>query len=315
MLAGWRVEASYEVEWRFSSSAELDPGRGQTYFVAMLRLSLAAALCALIVAGDSAAPHARQAAPARPEFEVVSIKRNEGGDAGGIRNLPDGTFQMTNQPIRSIILAASPVATREVAGMPDWMIRERYDITAKPPAGTTVEQRREMFRSMFADRFKLVAHVEQQEREVFDLVRSREDRRLGPNLAPSSLDCAPRPDAPPAPPAAAPVTMEERRGRCGLSLTPGSAVSGGVTMDTFALTLSGRAGGVVTNKTGLPGYWAVELTFSPRPLSAAADPSAPADAAPDFFTALQEQLGLRLERSRAMVPVFVIDRIERPTEN
>lgn len=261
-------------------------------------------LSAILLAAVTIAPPLISA-QAPPAFEVVSIKRNtSGSDAAGIRTLPDGTFQMVNQPIRSIILAASPVQTREVEGMPDWMLRERYDITAKPPAGSTAEQRQQMFRTMFADRFKLVGHVEQRERDVFDMVMARPDRRMGPLLTPSVLECARQANTPP-PPATGALTLEQRRTRCGLSLAPGSAVSGGVTMDTFALTLSSRAGALVMNKTGLPGYWAVELTFA----------NGPGDTAPEFFTALQEQLGIRLDKTRAMLPVFVIDSIERPSEN
>ena len=99
---------------------------------------------------------------------------------------------MTNQPIRSIILSASPVPVREVEGLPDWVDRERYDVTAKPPAGARQQQRREMMQNMFAERMMLKAHVEEQERDVFALVLGRSDGRLGPHLKPSTLDCGPR---------------------------------------------------------------------------------------------------------------------------
>jgi Protein of unknown function (DUF3738) len=80
-------------------------------------------------------------------FDVVSIKRNIlGPEAGaGMRTLPDGTLVMTNQPITSIIMSASPVPAREVVGLPDWAMTERYDVTVKPPAGSTREQRRQMW--------------------------------------------------------------------------------------------------------------------------------------------------------------------------
>lgn len=133
------------------------------------------------------------------QFEVVSIKRHVTLEAsGGIQTLPDGTMIMINQPIASLIRGAAPVPVREVIGAPDWVNTERYDVTTKPPAGSTAEQRREMPRRMFADRMKLVAHVEQRERDTFALVLARRDGKLGPNLKPSTLDCAPRPAPNPA---------------------------------------------------------------------------------------------------------------------
>ena len=105
------------------------------------------------------------------EFDVVSIKHvDELRQSGGMRTLPDGTAMMMNQPLFSLVGAASPVPVtpRDIVGIPDWMMRERYDVTAKPPAGLTREQLRTMmpvmWRAMFADRMKLVAHIEQRER-------------------------------------------------------------------------------------------------------------------------------------------------------
>ena len=159
--------------------------------------------CATLLAAAlfSAGLAAQTSAPARPlQFDVVSIKRSApDATSGGIRRLPDGTLVMTNQPIRGIIMSASPVPTREVVGAPDWVNTERYDVTAKPPAGTTREQRAEMMRNMFAERMMLLGHVEQRERNTFALVVARSDGRLGPQLKPSTLDCTagPRTGAPP----------------------------------------------------------------------------------------------------------------------
>ena len=250
-----------------------------------------------------------------PQFDIVSIKRvDEVRDTGGMRTLPDGTFMMMNQPMGSLVNLAAPVPLRDVVGMPDWMTRDRYDVTVKPPAVLTLEQRREqwplMWRAMFADRMKLEAHVEQRERDVFALVLAREDGRLGPNLKPSTLDCTPRP--PDAAAASPPQGLPDRQNRCGLSMSAGLIVSGGITMDRLVPSLRGLAGGEVENRTGLQGDYAVTLRFSaPRQPNA----DAPIDDAPEFFTALREQLGLKLERSKKMMPVFVIDHIERPSEN
>jgi uncharacterized protein (TIGR03435 family) len=231
-----------------------------------------------------------------------------------MRTLPDGTFMMTNQPIRSIILAASPVPTREVAGAPDWVNTERYDIIAKPPAGATREETSLMWRALFADRMKLAAHIEEQERTTFALVLARADGRLGPQLKPSTLDCGSRPAGSPPQPAAPPASFTHFVNRCGMAGNGTSIISGGITMEQFARSLSGRAGGLVNDATSLPGFYALTLTFA-RPRG----PNTPLDTipddAPDFFTALQEQLGLKLKPEKSKVPIFIVDHIERPSAN
>jgi uncharacterized protein (TIGR03435 family) len=261
--------------------------------------------------------------PAAVEFDVVSIKRvDELRSSGGMRILPDGTVMMTNQPIGALVNAASPVPVtpRDIVGMPDWLMRDRYDVTVKPPADLTREQRQEMipmmWRAMFADRMKLVAHIEQREKDAFALVLARSDGRLGPELKPSTLDCTPNPNATPAPPPQTIPSPEERQNRCGISMIRGLIVSGGATLDQIARSVSGMAGGETINRTGLTGWYSLKLAFSlQRPAGASPDANASVDDAPDLSTALQEQLGLKLQREKKMTPVFVIDHIERPSEN
>jgi uncharacterized protein (TIGR03435 family) len=253
----------------------------------------------------------------RHEFDVISIKRGA-PDAGGssMRTLPDGTSIMVNVAIRQFITAAAPVSVREVIGLPDWAQTERYDVTAKPPAGSTSEQQRQMWRSAFEDRMKLVAHVEEREQDVFALVVARSDGRLGPQLRPSTLDCSPKPPGtPPAPPPPPATSDSDYLNRCGGRFGNGMIVSGGITMDSLVLSFAGLAGRQVFNRTGFSGNYALTLKFSrPAPRGTSQDAPSPDDA-PDFFTALQEQLGLKLQPEKALVPVFVIDRIERPTDN
>jgi uncharacterized protein (TIGR03435 family) len=252
-----------------------------------------------------------QIATAGAQYDVVSIKPNKSeiGAGGGMQYLPDGTFMMTNQPIGSIILGASPVPVREVSGLPNWANKDRYDIIAKPPAGSTREQRAEMMRNMFIERMKLVGHVEEQERTTFALVVARSDGRLGPQLKPSTLDCE-------RPPSTGSQDRAPDRGeaqnRCGLSMGQGTIVSGGTTIDRLVYSLGGLAGGLVNDRTGLTGSYAVTLRFAPPGLRA---DTAPLDDAPQFVTALQEQLGLKLQPEKTRVPVFIIDHIERPTPN
>jgi uncharacterized protein (TIGR03435 family) len=248
------------------------------------------------------------------QFDVVSIKRspNDAG-GGGIRSLPDGTMIMTNHPIRSIILSASPVPAREVEGLPDWVDRERYDVTLKPPVGPGRQQRREMMRNMFAERMMFEAHVEERERDVFALVLARSDGRLGPELKPSTLDCGPRPPGSPPPPPPT-FTAAEAQGVCGGLVGQGAIVSGGLLLDSFVINISGAAGRQVVNRTGLQGFYALTLRWAvPRPPGATDAPVD--DNYPDFFTALQEQLGLKLQPEKMLMPILIVDHIERPTEN
>jgi bla regulator protein blaR1 len=252
-----------------------------------------------------------QVATVGAQFDVVSIKphKNDPSAGGGIQTLPDGTFVMTNHPIRSIILGASPVPVREVSGLPNWANADGYDIVAKPPAGSTREQRAEMMRNMFIERMKLVGHVEEQERTTFALVIARSDGRLGPQLKPSTLDCERLPSAGPQ---AGPPDPGDAQNRCGLSMGQGAIVSGGITIDRLVHSLGGLAGGLVNDRTGLKGWYAVTLRYAPPGLRA---DTVPPDDAPQFVTALQEQLGLKLQPEKTRVPIFVIDHIERPTPN
>jgi len=98
-----------------------------------------------------------------------------------------------------------------------------------------------------------------------------------------------------------------------MAMGNGMFVSGGMTMDQFVGSLAGLAGGLVNNRTGLQGYYALTLKYSPPRLTTQNE--AAADDAPDILTALQEQLGLKLRREKTMVPVFVVDHIERPSDN
>ena len=248
------------------------------------------------------------------EFDVVSIKRvTEVRGRSGTRSLPDGSEVLDNIAAAGFVRAASPVKVREVLGLPEWANTERFDVTVKPPAGASEEQRKAMWRAMLADRFKLAAHIEPRERTAYALVAARNDRRLGPELKLSALDCTPRPKAPPAPDT--PIRLSDFKSRCGWAVNGTSITSGGMSMNQLAQALEGDVDADVENRTGLDGWYAVALTYAPPlRLTGPGNSDTPGDA-PDIFTAVQEQLGLKLVREKKMMPVFVVDHIERPTEN
>jgi len=246
----------------------------------------------------------------------VSIKRViEVRNGMAARTLPDGSQVMSNLPVAGFVREASPVKVREVFGLPEWAQTERFDVTVKPPPGVNELSRRAMWRAMFVDRMKLSAHVEQRERTIYALVTARSNGKLGPQLKASALDCTPRPETPPAP--GTPVRVSDFKSRCGYGMNGTSIVSGGMSMDQMAQALQGEVDADVENRTGLQDRYVVDLQYAPplRITGAAADAERATGERPDIFTAVQEQLGLKLVREKKMMPVFVVDHIERPTEN
>ena len=270
----------------------------------------------LMLAVWSAVTATAFAQSATPQFEVVSIKRvTEVRRGGGFRTLPDGSQVLNNIPVSGFIREGSPIKVREVFGLPDWANTDRFDVTVKPAAGSTEEQRRSMWGAMFVERMKLAAHIEQRERTVYALVMARDDGKFGPQMKGSTLDCTPRPETPPTP--GAPVRITDFKSRCGYAMNGTSIVSGGMSMDQLARALDGEVDADVQNRTGLLGWFVVDLTYAPplRITGAAADAERASGDLPDIFTAVQEELGLKFVREKKMMPVYVVDHIERPTEN
>ena len=254
-----------------------------------------------------------------PEFEISSIKRNLGTTAGtDVKQLPDGTYSATNISIRNLLALGWPTENFEYQNLPDWAIRNSYDVTVKPPAGWSPAQIQEMWRALFRKRLKLEAHNDSRDTPIYALVVDRADRRLGPQLKRSPHDCAALAAAAAAAPVqtqATPPSEDEVMNSCRSLFLRNRTVSGGTLLSTFARALSSSGvGRLVEDRTGLEGYYALTLTFS-GPFRPGADvPADPGDA-PSIFIALQEQLGLRLEPARKQVQTVVIDHIEPPTEN
>jgi uncharacterized protein (TIGR03435 family) len=285
---------------------------------------------ALVSAGTDVFSQApAQSSQTGPTFDVVSIRRNTTNALGsnGSSERPDGGFTLINIPVGTLIARAyPPVAPVDMVGLPAWASSDRYDVSAASSLGRAApEDRIAMMRAMLADRFKLVAHVEKRVEPVYDLVLARSDRTLGPGIKPSEIDCVSKAAAeraaaeaaaaagappPPRPTPAfnAPVPP------CTVRMT-GPQMEGDMTMERLAVFLRAGAGRWVVDKTGLTGSYRVTLNFD-RMASLRGPDAAPAPGAPpSVFTAVQEQLGMRLESSRAMRDTLVVDRLERPTEN
>jgi uncharacterized protein (TIGR03435 family) len=247
-----------------------------------------------------------------PAFEVASIKPNRSSNAAGGFTTGGGRWQMVNKPIQSLILSAYPTVTFEIVGAPDWVTSEMYDVTAKAAGNPSDEQMMLMLRSLLAERFKFAAHYQKVERPAYALVVANKDRTLGPQLRRATVDCAALVAANPTP---------GQNGRPALPLASNGApvctymlsgpliVSGGRPIATLTGTLTSIVGRVVIDKTELAGNYEFTLRYSQSGVAAASGN------APSIFTALQEQLGLKLEPQRTEVDVVVIDHIERPTED
>jgi bla regulator protein blaR1 len=287
----------------------------------------------LLVAGmlTLASVHAQQAPTASPVFEVASIKRNNSGEGNMTRGMqPGGRMTFVNVPLRQLIIAAYQVQPYQISGGPSWLNSDRFDIIAKAEGNATPEQTNLMLRSLLADRFKLVVHTEQREMSVYSLVKARPDGKLGDKLTPAAVDCGPGgrgrggpPPAPPTGPGAARGPQGPLMG-CGAMIAPGRIIMSGQPVAQFATLLGNQVGRPVIDKTGLSGGYDLEVVFLPEggrggPVGApppGAPPLPPIDPdAPSLFTALQEQLGLKLESERGPVDVIVIDSVQQPTED
>jgi bla regulator protein blaR1 len=279
---------------------------------------------------------AQTAAPVTPTFEVASVKPNNSGEPFVRLGLqPGGRFIAQNVPARELIRFAFNVQAFQLDGGPGWLTSHRFDITAQAPsdlegaAATGPGQLRPvqlMLQALLADRFRLKAHRETKDVPVYNLVLARADGKLGPRLERSTVDCAALArgratatgrgsgaQTPPLPPRAG------DRPECAMTAGLASIVAGGVTIDEFARLLSGRTNRPVINKTDLSGNYAFTLEFTPDQMlpPAAVPPGVPVPSinpdGPSLFTAVQEQLGLKLDSARGRVEMVVIDSIDQPT--
>ena len=267
-------------------------------------------LAVLLFATATLAGYA-QSPPAAPSFEVASIKRNVSSEPGGYIRVEEGVrFNATGVPLSFILRQAYGVMENQIVNQPDWLTSERYDIRGKAPDGVEVyPNMAPLLRSLLRDRFGFQSHTEQRDLPTYDLVMARSDRRLGPKISQADFDCGARQTAAvPQAGLSGPV--------CNITFGPGRIFVRGFSIARFAGGLVSEVQRTVVDKTGLTGAWNFELLYTPdRPVSLNGAIVQPNPDAPSLFTAVQEQLGLKLESSRGPVDVLVIDRVNRPTED
>jgi len=281
----------------------------------MVRAVVAAALSA-----GTLDVHAQTAAsPAPVAFEVASVKANRDGPTGSSITRRGGSLNAVNVPLRALITLAYRLQGFQLVNAPDWIANERFDIVAKvdgnqPPAPPdSGPPDLNALRTLLADRFKLVAHRETRELDIYALVRTKPDGALGPALQQASGECA---RIGKAVASGAPIPTGPSAPYCGFNFGAGRIRFGATPVSALASGLAVRVGRYVVDRTGLTGPWDFELTFAAEPPPGLLPPgieAQPVDSnAPSLFTAIQEQLGLKLEAARGPVDVLVIDSVDRP---
>jgi bla regulator protein blaR1 len=256
---------------------------------------------ALFAQDTSGMPKA-MAADARPQLEVATIKPSQSREAGGsLKVNPSGLVNLMNFPVMVLIQFSYNVPRRQISGGPSWLESERFDIVGKPDmeGAPSMSQLRAMLLKLLADRFQLSLHHEKKQLSVYALTLGKG----GPKLTENTDN---------------PNGLPTFRGSGGLQ---GRNVLNS-TMAEFASDLQGRlADRPVVDQTGLGSRrYDFILKWTPdAPAMNGATGAPPAadnpDAPPDIFAAIQMQLGLKLESTKAPVDVIVIDHVGKPSEN
>jgi len=255
-------------------------------------------LCAAVISAQTS-----------PAFEAASVKPNKSGERGSRLGMsPNGRMTATNASLKQLITNAYNLRDFQVTGGPDWLDVDRFDIAATaghpilPTSGGPPQELFQMVKALLADRFKLVAHAETKDLPVYHLILARPDGKLGPRMHPAAVDCEAMMGRGATPPQTPPGEMPP----CGTRFSEGRLNLRGGLMPQIVRTLAGApgVGRLVMDKTGLAGSFDFDLEFSQDPGADAAGPS--------LFTALQEQLGLKLETARGPVEVLVIDSATQP---
>ena len=237
---------------------------------------------------------ALRSAPQRTSFDVVSIRPNNSDTRGTTTNLNGGTVVITNVTVRGLILQAYAVPDSQLMGGPDWMSSARFHIQAKVESGPIgVADFSLMLQSMMEDRFRLKAHRESREQPVFFLTVARGGHKMKAREGGLAV--------------AGPGAIAQ-----GAALTSGGPagveiVGSGIAMARLANMIASRVQRFVVDNTELKGLYDLKLTFVPATTLESTGVS--------LATALQEELGLRLDSGRGPVQVLVVDDIQQPTEN
>jgi uncharacterized protein (TIGR03435 family) len=256
---------------------------------------------------------AQDAAPPL-SFEVVTVKPSNGGDHRLIRFVPGGGAQMTGMTLKSLIAFAYDIQEFQISGGSGWVKSDRFDIVAKSDRGrsesvpddmakmtdeqakTVQEQMQQKLQALLADRFQLSIHRETKEQPLYALVIGKSGSKL--------------------------QESQSKHDARHMMMGGGDFEGQGVPLEMLTAALSRQLGRPVIDHTRLKGHYDFKLEWTPEPgqsggpLPPGVEGPPPADLnGPSLFTAIQEQLGLRLESQKGPVDVLVVDRVEKPSEN
>jgi uncharacterized protein (TIGR03435 family) len=323
-LRGSRLERRLSSIWRAALTSKTNRGFMQNpqAFRRTFLLAIGAVGAVSALRAQAPAPDSKPAA-----FDVATIKPHKPGDhASSSFVQPGGRYTATNVTLRMLMRTAYEAHEDQVIGGPNWTSSERFDIVGKAegnrPTTTFRDQARLMLRQLLADRFKLALHHEIRDISIYALVIARRDGKLGPQLRPSNAaDCtatkAPNPSASTAPNPDTPgfIQFDSLPCRAGFS-REGHVAARTIIFSAFVTGLSNWTDRLVFDHTGLAGTFDWDLQWMPESLAPDL-PNAvndrPSDAGISLFTAVKEQLGLKLEPTKGPVDVLVIDHVEQPT--
>jgi uncharacterized protein (TIGR03435 family) len=256
-------------------------------------------------------------------FEVASVKPSQPGASRGPIGFEGERLVVTAWTLPELMTLAYGQGTTfyrfQISGGPDWLDRERFDITATIAPSKVAAPNPllllDMLKALLAERFKLAVREETKEAPIYALTLASRDGQLGPKLRRSTYPC-PEPGAPPPP-------DPERQKNCMSSIGYGTLIARGIPIEQLALSMANfyGIGRLVVDRTGLTGRFDMDMEWAPlTQFRQPGNVDPPADfadravnALPTIFVALREQLGLALESQRGPVPSVVIDRAERPS--
>jgi len=248
---------------------------------------------------DPPPPVVPMAADASPGFEVATIKPSNPDTPGKLFRLNGRNFSTINTTVNDLITYAYGLHARQITGGPPWFETEKFDLAGIPdkPGSPNQQQLKIMMQKLLADRFQLKFHKEKKELTVFAITVGK----TGPKLTKSEGD----PNAPPG--------MLFR----GLGNLP---VRNATMADFAGVMQAAVLDRPVVDQTGLAGRWDFALNWAPDETQFGAmgvkvPPPADNETRPNLFNAFQEQLGLKLESTKAQVDVIVIDHVEKPSAN
>ena len=278
-------------------------------FIASLTLALPMARAQNMPIPTDPSPKPTDASARLPVYDVASVKENKSGERMmRIMNKPDG-FSCSNIPLKTLIANAYLIRQDLISGGPGWVDSTGFDVEAKV-AGSDMEafkklsprQRYSLLQALLEERFKLKVHRETKVLPMFDLVVAKGGSKLKA-AAPvaASADQAKGPDAP------KPHSM-------GMSMGPGMFKGQALSMTAVANQLSYIVHYTVVDKTGLTGSYDLDLKWTPDDAGPPSGDTS-AESGASIFTAVQEQLGLKLQSTKGPVETLIIDHAELPSEN